>query len=373
MAKIRHIAIFALLFFAFALVHAGETRPAWQIEWEKTLQAAKREGKIIVYASSGFEAVLKEFQKRYPEIKVSFAGGGGARDAPKIMAEHRAKKFSGDILISGIVTPNRVYYPANLLAPIRPVLILPEVLDESRWWEGKHHYADGEATYVFVFQGNVHGGENAYNTKLIDPREFKSYWDFLRPKWKGKIIAFHPIEVSTVAHSLRYFYHHPEIGPEFIKRFLSEADLTFSRDNRQMIDWLGSGKFSIAFFVSGVEDAARQGLPVKMFEPGGFKEGAFVGPTLGSLSLFRQSPHLNAAKVAINWLLSREGQTTFQNSYAEGGDFRESMREDIPKDVIPPSHRRAKGTNYIYSGRPEWILGSAELRKLVNEALGMKK
>ena len=43
--------------------------------------------------------------------------------------------------------------------------------------------------YIFVFQGDVHGGENAYNTKLVDPQEFKSYRDFLAPKWKGKTVA----------------------------------------------------------------------------------------------------------------------------------------------------------------------------------------
>jgi ABC-type Fe3+ transport system substrate-binding protein len=82
----------------------------------------------------------------------------------------------------------------------------------------------------------VHGGENAYNTKLISPKDFKSYWDFVDPKWKGKIVAYDVSRVSTVAHSLRFLYNHPDLGPEFIKRFFGEMDITYSRDARQTID-----------------------------------------------------------------------------------------------------------------------------------------
>ena len=51
---------------------------------------------------------------------------------------------------------------------------------------GKHHYADADGKYIFVFQGNVHGGENAFNTKLVNPKEIKSYWDFLDPSGRAR-------------------------------------------------------------------------------------------------------------------------------------------------------------------------------------------
>jgi ABC-type Fe3+ transport system substrate-binding protein len=271
------------------------------------------------------------------------------------MTERRAGKYLVDLFIDGVVTPIQVYLKANILEPIRPNLLLPEVVDESRWWEGKHHYADPEGKYIFIFQGNVHGGENAYNTKLVNPKAIKSYWDFLEPKWKGKIVAYDVNRVSNVAHSLRFLYNHPDLGPEFMRRFFGEMDITYSRDDRQMIDWLAAGKFQLAFFVGEIEDAAVKGLPVKLFEPSSFKEGAFVGPSQGGVSFFKNAPHPNAAKVAINWLLSQEGQNAYQDIFAQLHDVRQSMREDIPKDIIPPSYRRVKGVKYIYSGRPEWL------------------
>ena len=116
-----------------------------------------------------------------------------------------------------------------------------------------------------------------------------------------------------------------------------------------------------------IEDAAKQGLPVKFFDPGQFKEGAFVGPSQGGVNLFKNAPHPNAAKVAINWLLSREGQDTYQKVYADLHDVRQSMREDISMDVIPPTYRRQKGVRYIYAGHPEW-LNMAPVTKVIKEA-----
>lgn len=344
----------------------------WSVEWEKVLTAARKEGELSFYGSEGYEKIFEVFQKRYPEIKVrSNTSRRGSEHGQAVMTERRAGQFIVDLFINGVVTPNTVFYKANILEPIRPQLILPEVVDESKWWSGKHHYADPENKFIFVFQGNVHGSENAYNTKLVNTKEIKSYWDFLDPKWKGKIVAYDPSRVSTVAHSLRFLFNHPDLGPEYVRRLFSEMDVVYSRDERQMIDWLGAGKYAIAFFVTEVEAAAKQGLPIKDFEPAHFKEGAFVGPSQGGINMFKNAPHPNAAKVAINWLLSREGQETYQKAYASVGDIRQSMREDIAMDVIPASQRRQKGVRYIYAGRPQW-LDMAAVSKVIKEAQAKK-
>ena len=136
---------------------------------------------------------------------------------PAVMSERRAGKIYGRSVHQrrGHADPRYISKPIFSSRSGRQ-LILPEVIDESKWWEGKHHYADPEGKYVFVFQGNVHGGENAYNTKLVNPKEFKSYWDFLDPKWKGKIVVYDVSRVSTVAHSLRFLFNHPDLGSEFV-------------------------------------------------------------------------------------------------------------------------------------------------------------
>jgi hypothetical protein len=82
-----------------------------------------------------------------------------------------------------------VLYPAKALDPIKPALILPEVIDQSKWWEGKHHYMDPEGSHIFVFLGSDDMPNLFYNKNLVDPREFKSYWDMVNAKWRGKILV----------------------------------------------------------------------------------------------------------------------------------------------------------------------------------------
>ena len=71
-------------------------------------------------------------------------------------------------------------------------------------------------------------------------------------------------------------------------------------NDAQMIDWLASGKFALNFFARAVGVAAGKGLSVREFYAGSFREGGFVNPMNGSVSLPSQAPHPNAAKLALN-------------------------------------------------------------------------
>ena len=129
--------------------------------------------------------MFAEFQKKYPEIKVIAAPGRG--EASQILAERRAGKYVVDLSIHGMTTMSPLH-KAKAFDPIKPTLMLPEVLDESKWWGGKHLYKDEEKQYIFASDLTVLTSF-AYNTQLVDPKEIKSYWDFLHPKWRGKILC----------------------------------------------------------------------------------------------------------------------------------------------------------------------------------------
>ena len=162
---------FAFVFFFaldFATAMAAQA-DAWKGEWDKTLEAAKKEGQLTIYGSADFETLFAEFHKKYPEIKVTGVFNRGADVAKRLMAERRAEKFLADIYLNGKTTGYNVFYKAKVLDPIPPALMLPEVTDVSKWWQGKHHYVDPENRYLLNFNG-----ENrivvAYNTKLVNPR-----------------------------------------------------------------------------------------------------------------------------------------------------------------------------------------------------------
>jgi len=153
---------------------------------------------------------------------------------------------------------------------------------------------------------------------------------------------------------MRFFYLHPAIGPTFIKKLFGEMDVTLFRDFRQSIDWLANGKASLCFFCADTDKAKLQGLPVEEFV--NLKEGAPLVTQYGTLALLNRAPHANAAKVFINWFLSRDGQIALQKSLARSGaETADSLRIDIPKDDVQPQNRRVPGVNYLdLDSQVEW-------------------
>jgi ABC-type Fe3+ transport system substrate-binding protein len=84
------------------------------------------------------------------------------------------------------------------------------------------------------------------------------------------------------------------------------------------------------------------------------KEGAGLTSHSGQIGLINKAAHPNAAKVFINWLLSREGQLTLQRVYAEGRrGASNSRRTDITKDIVPPEDRLIEGVKYLDVETPE--------------------
>ena len=354
---------------------AAESKQDWQSEWDKTLQGAKREGKLSLYLYQGegeLGAVAQLFQKKYPEISVTTVTGRGNQLGPRIMAERRAGKFLADAYIAGLTSTYEILYRAKILDPVRTALVLPEVLDESKWWQGQHHYIDPENKYIFVFVGNV-SQYISYHTKSVDPVEFRSYWDFLQPKWKGKILSRDPKISGSQRIGLRGFYYTPELGAEFIRRLYGEMDVTLTQEMRQSTDWLANGKFAICFFCSEILKAKSQGLPVDEFPTARWKESrAISAGNVGSVALPSQAPHPHAARLFVNWLLSREGQIAFQRAVNTPTNSEESMRVDIPKDMIPADVRRIDSVKYILADSPEFM-NMAPIYEVLDKALAQSK
>ena len=247
-------------------------------EWERTVKAAEEEGQLTVYIA-GYGALIDSgvFQKAYPKIKVTSVTGSGTQLAPRIVAERRGEKYLVDVYSGGGTSLYQNLYLGKMLDPIKPALILPEVIDPTKWWEGKQKYVDREGRYIIIYEGNVAAGASpAYNTNLINPKDYRSLWDFLNPKLKGKIVSPDIRRVRGTGPSVQYLYYHADLGPEFLRRFYGEMDVTLTADLRQTLDWLAVGKFALSIPTqsSYTAKAKTQGLPVDEFDPHHFKEGA---------------------------------------------------------------------------------------------------
>ncbi len=373
----RRFCMVALLIMASlaAIAGAGESKPGWQAEWDSTVQAAKKEGALSLYLYQGegeLAAMAQLFQKKFPEINVVVTPGRGNTFAPKIMAERRAGKYLVDAYIAGATTAYEVFYRAKILNSVGAALFLPEVVDESKWWLGQHHYIDPESQYIFVYLGNV-GEYVSYHASSVEAGEIRSYWDFLQPKWKGKILSRDPKISGSQRIGLRGFYHTPELGPDFIRRLYGEMDVTLSQEIRQATDWLAQGKFAICFYCSDILKVKAQGLPVDLFRTARWKESRTISSgNKGSIALPSQPPHPNAARLFVNWLLSREGQTALQRATNTPFNSEESLRTDIPKEIVRSEVRRVEGVKYLLVDKPEYI-DMAPIYEIVNKALAQAK
>src|SRR4030095_7565681 len=162
------LAYLLFLVLAFPIMAASDRRE----EWEKVLRAGKQEGRVVLYTFPGQELVFQEFQKTFPDIKLVEVSVRGSERVTRIVSERRAGKYLADILIGGVGSAPSRLLKNRVLDPSKPGLILPEVLDESKWWQGKHVYGDDEDKYIFSFGGAplyyFH-----YNTTLLNPQEFK--------------------------------------------------------------------------------------------------------------------------------------------------------------------------------------------------------
>jgi iron(III) transport system substrate-binding protein len=367
--SIAAIQVMLLCFALSSISYAAESKPAWQADWDKAIKAAEEEGSLTIYMTQAFEPVFRDgFQKKYPKIKVTMATGRGPELSQRVMSERRAEKFAVDLYISGNISPLTVFHRAKILEPIKPLLLLPEVIDTSAWYEGKHHYDDPENRYIFVFEGTPRSGEITYNTKLVNPSEIKSYWDLLNPKWKGKIVSVDPLVSGPISAAHIFFYKQPDLGAEFLRRLHAETDIAIVRSNEQMLDWLSAGKFAFGIGARDIDTAMMQGLPLNQFLPGSLKEGSSVTAYNGTLSYFNRTPHPNAAKVAVNWLLSREGQTAWLDANQRTGGLYDSLREDISKDKVNERARRVKGAKFLWLN-PAWIDELDAIRDVIKKAL----
>jgi iron(III) transport system substrate-binding protein len=322
--------VFLLLAFT-AWVSLGHLPTAAAQEWEKVLAAAKKEGKVAIIGPVGADrrdVLVEPFQKKYG-ITVEYFADRGSGIGPRLSAERGAGQYLWDAAITGTTTGLLSLLPGGMLDPMEPALVLPDVKDPKQWRGGALDFVDPGRRFLVMTPSQR--GTLFVNPKVTKPQEIKSYKDLLNPKWRKKIVMDDPTRAGPGQATFTFFYLHPELGPNFI-RALAKQEPAILRDYTQQIDGIAREKYSILIGVSDIvaEERIKDGLPIAILDPRQIKEGSDVSPGSGGLGFFNRAPHQNAAKVYINWLLSKEGQEGFAkvNGYI-------SARLDVPTDHSP--------------------------------------
>jgi ABC-type Fe3+ transport system substrate-binding protein len=286
-------------------------------EWDKALEDAKIEGKIVLAIPPATElrTALEPLLKQKFGMEAELVSAPGPKNASRIAAEKKAGVNYFDAIICGTGTAIGLAYD-GMLEPIESFWILSEIKDPNQWWGG-HVWEDNlkSKKFLYSFLADVSTHSTWYNTSLAKPQELRSFDDYLNPKWKGRI-GFSDPRVPSSGQSIWSFMWEQR-GEDFLRK-LVEQDLFLTRDLRQLADALAKGKLALAFGLgrSQTEPFVKAGLPIKPAPV--TKEGLPASNAFGVLGVIKDPPHVNATKVFVNWFLGREGQDWYSRIMQNG-------------------------------------------------------
>lgn len=334
----------------------GMEKEAWKVKWDNLLKEAKKEGVLAMYSTAGTEvrdALAVPLQK-YLGLRLEYTAGKGAEISQKLSSERRSGLYLVDIYIGGTSTTLNQLKPAGMLDPLEREIFLPEDLDPGAWYGAGLRWRDKEKTAVSFLTYVV--PPLVGNITLVRPDEIKSYRDLLNPKWKGKIAMNDPT-VAGIGLTFFRIVGGELMGYDFMRE-LSKQEPVILRDQRLQVEWVAQGKYAmiIAPTQAIVTYFVNAGAPLAYFLPA---EGGWVAAGSGNIALMNRAPHPNAARLAVNWILTKEAQTLISKAVGVS-----SARMDVPTDGLDPATLIKPGIRYVDANLEEMELKADEDKKL---------
>jgi len=284
------------------------------VDWNKVEADAKKEGKVVMYTSSGNEDipnVLKKFEARYG-IQTELLRGRGSELRERIRTEFNTKRNVGDVVSSGntLAAFDNAVFDRHPPLPNAKRLISP-FKDDGLFL----------STNIALFTILL-------NTNLVKPGdEPKSWLDVLDPKWKGKILLDDPR--ATGQGNGTFMVLADKFGHDFLEKIVKQEPV-LTRERSVSARRVAQGEFAMYFAFGPGEFLTMQGLPIKVVVP---KEGAPY--TSNITAKLAGAPHPNAALLLMNFLLEDEAQDVFADLARKSVTGRvSSVLPDTLKEVI---------------------------------------
>jgi iron(III) transport system substrate-binding protein len=284
-------------------------------EWDKIVEAAKKEGKVVASIPPSPElrkGMEIAFTRRYG-IGVEFVPARGGAIVQRMVSETKSGVQYFDLHIGGTESVVSAMLPENVLEPVEPFLILPEVKDPKQWWGG-HIWIDNGKRYIYNFVAyqtvSLWSNPNEYK-----PAEFKSFDDLLSPKLHGRIGISDPRTPGSGSSMWSYMNYIK--GEDYLRKLVAQK-LFVTRDLRLLAENLARNKIAVTSGIgySEFQPFIKANLPVVPLPVP--KEGLYASGGYGHLVILKNHPHPNATRVFVNWLLGRDGQEIFSRGMGVG-------------------------------------------------------
>jgi iron(III) transport system substrate-binding protein len=256
---------------------------------KELVDAAEKEGALTYYTANFAETeqeVIKAFNKRFPKIKISMVRAPGGQLITRIKTEAAAGKLAADVvnhsdrgLMLELQDMFQDYTPPNA-ADYRP-----DALVHPKFWPG--------VTLGWCI---------AYNTQLVKNAP-KTWMDLTKDEYKNKQIG-QVVGPSGGTTWTRIMFERQVLGEDYWKK-QAALGITLYPSGAPTSDSLVRGEISIApLLYNIIYTKIVEGAPCEaIFAP----EGVPIIPYADGIPKTSKSP--NAAKLFMNWRLSKEGQT----------------------------------------------------------------
>ncbi len=325
----------------------GISRPV-QDEWDRLAAEARKEGELVIVGSAlggTKQAVSQAFRAKFG-VNIEYIDGQGAEVTAKVLKQRQAGLYTVDVGHLGDSTFLSLIKPNKITLPLEPFLFLPEVLDKTKWTGGQVPYLD-EDKHAIEFVAMVLPPV-IINTDMVKPDEIDKIPDLLNPKWKGKIVLGDPSVPGTSNNLFTFIvtteYRTKDEGIQFL-RDLARQEPVLTRDYRLHTEWVARGKYPVGVgqSMSGLAEFKKAGAPLGYAGMGSRK---ILGSGAGDVNVFDRAPHPNAAKLYVNWILSKEGAEIW--APAQGFP---SLRRDVANDhveaALVPKEVSFKNMEYV--------------------------
>ena len=284
--KLKLLLILVALFAGCRTVTAQD-KPSWLVD-PALLEAAKKDGALVVYSSTNEQEGLplwKLFEDA-TGIKVSYIRGADIQLMGRMVIEARAGKTAWDL----VQTASVQQVPKDMVAAYEPP-------------EARHLIPQARAADQRWYAVYANYNTPAYNTKFVKPEELpKTYEEFLlKPQWAGRMA----IDINDESWLATIYAHYGEAkGRKLIDDIVALHKPVVTNGHLALARSVGAGEYWIALnnFLN---------LTVNVKLAGGDTDFWVLDPVslyFGNAGIAANAPHPNAARLAANFMISREAQ-----------------------------------------------------------------
>jgi iron(III) transport system substrate-binding protein len=308
----------------------------WQAEWTKVLTGARKEGAVVVSGPPGEIArglIMSAWAKAFPDIALQYTAARGTQILSKVARERASGLYNWDVVLASTDPTVFTLIPIDALAPLRDAFIDPALASDDIWMLGfQAGFMDDAGKFLYSPTGKVGSTLGYVNRDCVSKETLSKVEDLKKPELTGKIAWYDPLQPGTGSRSTWVLT--TRMGDAWLEDLFKGHDITFARDYRQITDWLVDCTKPVAIGITNdvLSEMQKHGIGVQV--EGLTGQAYFHGLPQGwgggneDIGWYNDAPHPNAARIFVNWYLSRD----FQQQYADANVTNSRRRDTKPGD-----------------------------------------